>query len=137
MIKIKKIKPLFTSIVTTMEHYGVDEFKGALIDPTKRQGMLKELQKVIAVGSTVRDIEVGDLVKINPARYAVRKYEENSVKKDLMENKIVGYNIPQIEIDGQTYLMLQNNDIEFVVTEYEEEVPYSGLITEKKSLIIP
>lgn len=137
MINIKKIKPLFTSIVTTMEHYGVDEFKGALIDPTKRQGMLKELQKVIAVGSTVRDIEVGDLVKINPARYAVRKYEENSVKKDLMENKIVGYNIPQIEINGQTYLMLQNNDIEFVVTEYEEEVPYSGLITEKKSLIIP
>jgi len=137
MIKIKKIKPLFTSIVTTMEHYGVDEFKGSLIDPTKRQGMLKELQKVIAVGSTVRDIEVGDLVKINPARYAVRKYEENSVKKDLMENKIVGYNIPQIEIDGQTYLMLQNSDIEFVVTEYEEETPYSGLITEKKSLIIP
>jgi TPP-dependent pyruvate/acetoin dehydrogenase alpha subunit len=80
---------------------------------------------------------VGDLVKINPARYAVRKYEENSVKKDLMENKIVGYNIPQIEIDGQTYLMLQNSDIEFVVTEYEEETPYSGLITEKKSLIIP
>lgn len=137
MIKIKKIKPLFTSIVTTMEHYGVDEFKGALIDPTKRQGMLKELQKVIAVGSAVRDIEVGDLVKINPARYAVRKYEENSVKKDLMENKIVGYNIPQIEIDGQTYLMLQNSDIEFVVTEYEEETPYSGLITEKKSLMIP
>ena len=137
MIKIKKIKPLFTSIVTTMEHYGVDEFKGSLIDPTKRQGMLKELQKVIAVGSTVRDIEVGDLVKINPARYAVRKYEENSVKKDLMENKIVGYNIPQIEIDGQTYLMLQNSDIEFVVTEYEEETQYSGLITEKKSLIIP
>lgn len=137
MIKIKKIKPLFTSIVTTMEHYGVDEFKGSLIDPTKRQGMLKELQKVIAVGSAVRDIEVGDLVKINPARYAVRKYEENSVKKDLMENKIVGYNIPQIEIDGQTYLMLQNSDIEFVVTEYEEETPYSGLITEKKSLIIP
>ncbi len=137
MIKIKKIKPLFTSIVTTMEHYGVDEFKGSLIDPTKRQGMLKELQKVIAVGSTVRDIEVGDLVKINPARYAVRKYEENSVKKDLMENKIVGYNIPQIEIDGQTYLMLQNSDIEFVVTEYEEETSYSGLTTEKKSLIIP
>lgn len=137
MIKIKKIKPLFTSIVTTMEHYGVDEFKGSLIDPTKRQGMLKELQKVIAVGSAVRDIEVGDLVKINPARYAVRKYEENSVKKDLMENKIVGYNIPQIEIDGQTYLMLQNSDIEFVVTEYEEETPYSELITEKKSLIIP
>ena len=123
MIKIKKIKPLFTSIVTTMERYGVDEFKGSLIDPTKRQGMLKELQKVIAVGSVVRDIEVGDLVKINPTRYAVRKYEENSVKKDLMENKIVGYNIPQIEIDGQTYLMLQNSDIEFVVTEYEEETP--------------
>ena len=73
---LKKIKPLFTSVVTTMDKYEDDVIVNGLVNQTA--GTLKEYQKVIAIGSSVRDIKVGDLVSINPSRYAVRKYEDGS-----------------------------------------------------------
>jgi len=137
MITPIKIKPLFTSIVTTMEKYGIDEVDSTIIDPSKVQGALKEIQKVVAVGSAVHEISEGDYVKINPKKYAVRKFREDSVKNDLMNNEIVGFNIPQVEMDGQTYLLLQVNDIEYVITEWREDQPDSGIIHQEPSIIIP
>ena len=67
---IKKIRPMFTSLITTMDTYKVDvmnEF--GLIESNKTVGNLKEYQKVIAVGPNVKNIEVGDIVCINPKRY--------------------------------------------------------------------
>ena len=58
---IKKIKPLFNTIVTTMDMYTEEELKvGGIIDSSKISMSLKEFQKVIAVGPSVRNIEVGD-----------------------------------------------------------------------------
>jgi len=135
MIVIKKIKPLFTSLVTTMERYSVDELDGSIIDPSKVQGQVKEFQRVVAVGPSIRDIKEGDLVKINPSRYAIRKFHENSVKADMMENQIVGYNIPQVEMEGQTYLLLQDRDIEFVIEDFEETSP-TEIIQSEPSIIL-
>ena len=59
---IKKIKPVFTALITTMDKYEHDIITdGGLIDTSKQQGCLKEYQRVVAVGTTVRDIKEGDL----------------------------------------------------------------------------
>lgn len=121
MIKIKKIKPMFTKIVTTANKYLDDDAKDAngIIDVSKMKTGLTEYQTVLAVGSYVKDIEVGDVVCINPDRYKVNKYRENSMKADIMENTVVRYNFPMVNLDGQDCLLLDSADVEFVVEEYE------------------
>ena len=77
MLKINSIKPLFNKIVTTCDVYTSDKTQGGII--LKTNGTIKEYQRVEAIGSTVRDIKVGDLVLINPKRYIVPQHRE---KKD-------------------------------------------------------
>ena len=89
-MKIKSIKPLYTRIVTTMDMYVEEQLKNpsGIIDVSKLKRGIKEYQTVIEVGTTVRNLKKGDVVCINPDRYAVRKFHENSVKADLMEMKL-------------------------------------------------
>ena len=49
MLIVKKIKPMFTSLITTMDKFE-EEIKPAdgLVDTTKQVGGLKEYQKVLA-----------------------------------------------------------------------------------------
>lgn len=141
MLRINKVKPMFTSIVTTMEVYDQDIISNGLIDGNKRQGMLKEYQTVLAVGSSVRDIKEGDLVCINPSRFAVRKHEAGSLKNNVItDNPVVTYNFDVIEIGGRQCLLLQDRDINFIIEEYEEVpevVTTSPLIKpEEKKLIV-
>lgn len=119
---IKKIKPLFTSVVTTMERYEENvKSEGGLISTAQRQGEIKEYQRVVAVGSSVRDIEVGDLVSINPSRYAVRKHNADSLRNGVVtDNPITSYNFNVVEIDGVEHLLLQDRDIDFVIVDSEE-----------------
>ena len=117
---LKKIKPLFTSVVTTMDKYEDDVIVNGLVNQTA--GTLKEYQRVVAIGSSVRDIKVGDLVSINPSRYAVRKYEDGSLKDGVIsQNPVVSYSFHTIEIDKVENLLLQDRDIDFVIEEWEEE----------------
>lgn len=119
---IKKIKPMYTRIVTTMDMYVEDSasLPGGLIDVTKLKQGIKEYQKVIAVGTNVRNVKEGDLVCINPDRYAVRKFSNDSIKKDLMENTITKYNFNVVKLEDKDYLLLDEADVEFVVEEYED-----------------
>lgn len=122
MIRIKRIKPLFTSVVTTMDRYTEDvTLESGLIDTTKQQGGIKEYQTVVAVGGSVRDIKVGDLVCINPIRYAVKKHQEGSLKDGVItDNPVIRFDFPTIEMNGKQYLYLQDRDIDFVIEEFEE-----------------
>lgn len=133
-MNIKKIKPMFTSVLVTKDIYTDDVTEGALI--TKSSGTVKEYQKVIAIGESCRGIKEGDLVYIDPKRYEVRKYQEDSIKSDLMTNQVIGYNIPQVVIEGKAYLLIDNSDIKYVIEDYDEEKPDSGLIHVNKSLIV-
>lgn len=121
MLKLKKIKPMFNNILTTMEKYEEDVMSMGII--TKKQGGLKEYQKVVEVGSSVRDVKEGDLVCINPKRFAVRKHQDGSLKDGVItDNPVTTYNFDVIELDGVQYLLLQDRDIDFIITE-SEEVP--------------
>lgn len=140
MLKVKKIKPLFTAIITTMEKYEEDvRTASGLIDTTKQQGGLKEYQTVLAIGESVRAIKVGDLVCVNPTRFAVKKHQAGSLKDGIVtDNPVVTYNFDVVEMDGKQCLLLQDRDIDFVIEEYEEipdPIP-STIIQPEKKLII-
>lgn len=136
MLKIKKIKPLFNRILVTSDKYEKDIKQGEIVTVTA--GTLKEYQRVVAVGPTVRDIKEGDLVLINPTRYAVRKHNEGSLKNNVVtDNPIVSYNFNLVELEGQICILLYDQDIDYVLEEFEE-IPEktSSLITPKKKLIV-
>ena len=122
MIKIKKIKPMFNSLITTMDKYEHDmTTKGGLIDTTKQEGALKEYQKVVAIGDSVRNIKVGDLVCINPIRYARKKHQEGSLKDVIItDNPVVDYNFNVVDLDDIPHLLLQDCDISFIIEDFED-----------------
>lgn len=113
---------MFTHLITTMDRYEEDVVRDSgLVDVQRTKGSVKEYQKVIAVGSMVRDIKVGDLVLINPKNYRVLKHKDGSLKDGVItDNPVVGYNIPTVEIDNKFYMYLDDRDIEYVIEEYED-----------------
>ena len=138
MLNVKKIRPMANYLVTTRAMYEEDKVINGVLTPTR--GTLKEYQKVIAVGPIVRDIKEGDIVKINPMRYAIRKYQEGSLKNGIIsENPVTHYNFNTIELDHVQHLLLTSNDIEYVVEEYEEEKEEEAkpkVIVPKKKIIV-
>ena len=138
-LHIKNIKPLFTSIVTTGDKFEEDVVVAGIIQQDQKKGDLKLYQKVIAVGSAVRDIQVGDLVMINPINYVHRKYSKNSVQNDMDNNPILSIDIPTVVVDDekgntQECLLLNDRDIRFVFE--GEEKDDSLIIPEKPKLIV-
>ena len=130
---------MFTNIVTTMNTYEEDvTMASGLLDTRKQKGALKEYQTVIAVGNAVRDIFPGDVVCINPIRYAQYKYSKNSLKDLATDNPITGYNFNVVEIDGKDCLLLHDQDIRYVIEDYEEvpDPAPSALIHPNTDIII-
>lgn len=131
---------MFTSLITTMDKYEHDVItNGGLIDTTKQQGSIKEYQTVLAVGSSVRDIKVGDIVCINPTRFGVKKHQEGSLKDGVVtDNPIITYNFDVVEMDGKQCLLLQDRDIDFIIEEWEEvpDNPSPIIQPEKKKIIV-
>ena len=139
MLNIKKIKPMFTKLVTTANVYEDDDNTvGGVI--TKQSGALKEYQTVVAIGSTVREIKIGDVVKINPSRFAVHKRDNNSVVNDMEGgNPVLRYKFDILEMDGKPYMLLEDRDIEYIIEDYEEvkeEIVTSKIILPEKKKII-
>lgn len=122
MLKVKKARPTFNGIFATYERFDKDQYnENGLLVYTK--GTVKPWQRIVSVGPFVKSVKEGDLVKVNYAKYAVHKYEENSIKRDIMEDKIVGYNIPFEYIDGVQCMYISDNDL-LVIYDEAEEVEY-------------
>ena len=115
--KFKKVRPLFTALITTRNLYPEDVTVDGIISE-KREGTLMEEQTVLAVGDMVRNIKVGDIVHVNPKNYEVKKYDPNSIKDDMGLNKVITYRFNTLEMDGQPCLLLQDRDIDYIVEEY-------------------
>ncbi len=130
--KIKKVRPLFTGVITTARKYVGEQYasEGSLIiDTRKRDGSLNPYQVVYSVGGTVRDVKEGDVVKINFNRYKIVKHVPGDI--DEAENKQFmnqswNVEVPIIIIDDIEYLFIQDRDIEYIVEDYE--VDEGGLL---------
>lgn len=134
---IKKIKPMFNGLITTMNRYEQDvKVKGTDLIDSSKSNAVKEYQTVVAVGPMVRGIEVGDTVFINPNRYAVMKHKAGSLQDGVIkDNPVIGYNFDIVEIEGVNHLYLQDSDIKFVaeIKEFNENPP---IYTEKPEIIV-
>ena len=134
MLKINKIKPLFNRILVTAEKYEKDVIKGGVVVITA--GTLKEYQKVLAVGSTVKDINEGDLVLINPTRYAIRKHRSGSLKDGIItDNPVTSYNFNLVEVNNEICILLYDQDIDYIIQEHEE-VPDEQIVLPNNELIV-
>ena len=137
MLHIKSIKPLFTNLITTGDKFEKDMYENGLIVANK--GDLKLWQKVLYVGSMVKDINVGDMVMVNPADYMVKKYSPNSVQNDLDNNPTIRWNFNWVTVDDengkpQECLMLKDRDIQFVFEGEEKDEP--TIITGEKKILL-
>ena len=137
MLHVTKIKPLFDHLLITADKFEKDMVHNGVILAGK--GDLKLWQTVIAVGSVVRDIKVGDKVMINPNDFAVKKYNKNSVQNDLDNNPVLTYNFPFETVDDEKgepkdYLYISDRNVKYVFegTEKEESLILPG----KKKLIL-
>lgn len=134
-INIKEIRLLNNRVITTANEYEEDLKAGAIIDARHVKGTLKEYQTVVAVGPMVRNIKEGDLVMVNPKRFAKLKHEPGSIKNDIIgDNPVVKYNFPIIELNHANHLFLYDSDIDFVITDFEEEQTTE---TNTSNLIVP
>lgn len=134
---IKKVKPMFNGLITTMNRYSSNiKVKGTELIDTSKSNSIKEYQTVVAVGSTVRGIEVGDTVFINPKRYAVMKHKAGTLEDGVIkDNPVIGYNFDIVDINGVEHLYLQDSDIKFIA-EVEEFDESPALVTEKHNTLI-
>lgn len=137
MLHVTKIKPLFDHLLITADKFEKDMVHNGVILAGK--GDLKLWQTVVAVGSVVRDIKVGDKVMINPNDFAVKKYNKNSVQNDLNNNPVLTYNFPFETVDDEKgepkdYLYISDRNVKYVFegTEKEESLILPG----KKKLIL-
>lgn len=127
MLKITKIKPMFTDLIITADRFDRDITEGGIVVANK--GDLKSYQTVIAVGDAIRNIAVGDKVMVNFEVFAEHKIPVNSVKKDMdVNDPIVRYNIPwvnMVDADGnnKVYIRIPDRAIEFVFEGEEVDTP--------------
>lgn len=130
MFNIKGVRPLFTGVITTAKRIEGDMTTkgGLLIDTTRMEGSINPFQTVYAVGNTVHDVAPGEIVKINFKRYAKAKHVPGGIGDDNIQhdNLSITYEIPYITINDTEYLFIQNNDIEYVVTDFD--VDEGGLL---------
>ena len=120
---IKKVRPLFTGVITTANKYVGDITApgGLILDAAKSSGTLNNYQTVVAAGKMVTDVKPGDIVCLNFKRYKYVQHLPGTIGEDnVQSDKMLGdYSIPTIMLDGKQHLFIQNNDIEYVVEEYD------------------
>lgn len=137
MLHVTKIKPLFDHLLITADRFDKDMIHNGVIVAGK--GDLKLWQTVVAVGSVVRDIKVGDKVMINPNDFAVKKYNKNSVQNDLDNNPVLTYNFPFETVDDEKgnpkdYLYISDRNVKYVFEGIEKDE--SLILPGKPKLII-
>lgn len=124
---------MFNNIVTTADKYEEDQIAGGLI--VVPAGNIKEYQKVVAVGGSVRDIKVGDLVKVKFDRYMKMRHKKGSLQDGVIaDNTAIEVVLPMILINNIEHLSLNDIDVEYVVEEYDETA--SSIIAPDNKIVL-
>jgi len=101
-------------VITTATKFDKDDKQNGVI--TAKKGDLKLYQRVVAVGSMIKEFKVGDLVMINAANYAKKRYSPNSIQNDMDNNPTLKYEFNWVTMENEKgeledYLMLNDRDI--------------------------
>lgn len=144
MLKITKIIPRYTQVVTTANRYEEDDYNGGiLVTPGHSKGDVKQYQTVVAVGKMVREVEVGMKVMLDFEPYRKRKVPVGSVKEKMdVDNPIVEEHLPIFEVinaknKAEEYLMMDEKNIVFPFEGEEVKDTKPHVIkTQKKKIIL-
>lgn len=121
-MKLNKITPMFTGILTTMDLVETSVMNNGLIDVDHQEGTVKPIQKVISAGTSVRSVKEGDFIAISLDRFAIRMHKDGSLKDGVItDNPVIKYNLPIIEVGGKNCLLIDERDIQFVVNSFDED----------------
>lgn len=147
MIKVTKmIEPMFNRIVTTHKRYSREEAQTVGGIFTNMEGKTMEYQRVLAVGPNAKGVKIGDLVCIDPTRYAQLLHKEgltNIDKKITSDDMRMAAIFPLETIytkqsDGietsETVMVLYDSDVMYIVPEYEDFHP---ILEKGPGIIIP
>lgn len=139
IIKAKKIQPTFDNVVTTLNVYEDDLYENGIITHGKGEPMMEQI--VISAGPNTPFTE-GQVIHINPIRYAKKKHREGSLKDGVIEdNPIIDYILPIMLVGDKPVLFLQSRDIDYIISEYdyvEVEKPKTNklILPGKKEVIV-
>lgn len=106
--------PLFNKLITSAEKVNTNVTENGIYLPySYSKGSVKERQKVLKVGTTVRDIDEGDEVLINFSRYMELKHQPGSIQDDVQkDNPVVKIHYPYFELDnGEKALLIDDRDV--------------------------
>jgi len=137
MLHIRKVKPLFTSVIITGDRFEDDWIENGLI--VAKKGDIKVWQKVLFVGDSVRNLQPGDMVMVNFENYAKRRYDKNSIQNDLDNNPIKSYDIHWLTIDddeGNPMECIKINDRDVEYAFEGEERPEPQIVAPQSQLIV-
>ena len=151
MLKIKNIKPVANHIVTTMDFYTEEEAMVGGLYSSAKLNTIKEYQKVLAIGPYVKDINVGDIVRINPSRYIQILHKAGSLKgidkKTVTDEMHSAVDIPNEELwmgekdqndnEVPTKVMILFDSDVMCIVEGEEIKPEKSKLQKPSPLIIP
>lgn len=116
-----KGKVLFNTVLTTLNMTTETE-SGIILQGDKvgkKEGVLMDDQEVVAVGSSVDEIKVGDKVKLDLGKF-MREVTKRPVGDFGANGKTQELALPIIEINGEQYARITNRDIVYVYGEDEE-----------------
>ena len=134
---LKKIRPLWNTVITTMEVYEEDSYINGVLDVTKAKGSLKEYQTVVAVGDLVKNIKVGDFVCIDPTRYMIPVHKDKSLRNNIIGDDVTaGYRFNTIRIDNKECLKLFDQDIMFIIEESEDVDTGPAIVAPERPKIV-
>lgn len=144
MLHIKRIIPRYTQVITTANRYEKDDYNGSpIVEKGHFKGDIKQYQTVIAVGKTVRELEVGTQVMLDFEPYRKRKVPVNSIKEKMdVDNPIVEEHLPLFEMDDENgntseFLMMDERNVVFPFEGEEvEDESQSNLILPSKKIIV-
>ncbi len=131
--KLKKVTPMFTRILTTADVYSKeDALEHGIMNP-KKVGMIKDIQKIVAIGNSCRFVKPGDIVSLNYTRYGRSVQRKDSLKAGIDEhyNAEMVFDINVLTVNDEKLLFLDEGDVQYIVDEFTEEeieVNTSGLI---------
>lgn len=106
--------PLFNKLIVTAEKVNTNVTENGIYLPySYSKGSVKERQKVLKIGTTVRDIDEGDEVLINFSRYMELKHQPGSIQDDVQkDNPVVKIHYPYFELDnGEKALLIDDRDV--------------------------
>jgi malate:quinone-oxidoreductase len=114
--------PLFAGMEYTED---TEELKqsGLILDLKKTSGSYKLYQKVLAVGPTVRDVKVGDVVQIDVIKFIVPEFKEdtNSLRESVrVRNTYTKVELPILNVNGEETMLLHESDVEYIIEDYED-----------------